>query len=80
MPVPREMGLCLMRRKLYLVARKQKKRMTGNSPSGGFVLWLQADLINIAVDIQLNLIKPLEKEPELLACFYLSPDCHLVLS
>lgn len=50
------------------------------SLSVGFILRLQDDLINIAVDIQQNLIKPLEKESELLACQYLSPDLSLVSS
>lgn len=50
------------------------------SLSVGFILRLQGDLINIAVDIQQNLIRPLEKEPELLACQYLSPDLSLVSS
>lgn len=53
--------------------------MTGKK-SVGLILRLQEDLINIAVDIQQNLIKPLEKESELLACQYLSPDLSLVSS
>jgi len=32
MPVLREIGICLVRRKLYLVARKQRERMTGKEP------------------------------------------------
>lgn len=50
------------------------------SLSVGFVWRLQEDLINIAVDIQQNLIKPLEKESEHLACQCLSPDLSLVSS
>lgn len=51
------------------------------SVSVGFILRLQEDLSDIAVDIQQNLIKCLgKKEFELLACQYLPPDLSLVLS
>lgn len=57
------------------MARKYKWRV-----SVGFVLRLQEDLSNIAVDIQQNLSAWKKKEFEFLACQYLSPDLSLVSS